>query len=75
MTNTTQKLLITTASMLLAGAGMTLNTSPPLPDNAIVLTPCEQEDSANCYWDNEVRGNGVGTSFVDIDGIAYYPEG
>jgi hypothetical protein len=74
MTNTTHKLLIATASMLLAGAGMTLNTSPPLPDNAIVLTPCEQEDSANCYWDAGTSGNGVGTSFVDIDGTAYYAE-
>lgn len=35
-------------------------------------TPCAMEDSANCYWDAASRGNGEGTSFVDIEGTAYY---
>ena len=40
----------------------------------MILGPCPTEDSANCYWDATVSGNGQGTSFVDIDGVAYYPE-
>lgn len=40
--------------------------------NAALLTPCELEDSRDCYWDAGNSGNGVGESFVDIKGIAYY---
>lgn len=40
----------------------------------MVLEPCEYEDSMNCYWNAQEQGNGVGTSFIDIDGTAYYPE-
>lgn len=40
----------------------------------ITLTPCEYEDSRNCYWDADVAGNGEGVSFIDVDGVAYYPE-
>lgn len=36
------------------------------------LTACEYEDSTDCFWDAEVRGNGSGDSFVDIAGTAYY---
>lgn len=38
---------------------------------AVILaltTPCATEDSANCYWDASSRGNGMGTSFIDIGG-------
>lgn len=35
-------------------------------------TPCPSEDSPNCYWDAGNMGNGVGQSFVDIGGVAYY---
>jgi hypothetical protein len=31
--------------------------------------PCEQEDSSNCYWDAQTRGNGHGRSFVDVAGL------
>ena len=34
-------------------------------------TPCATEDDTNCTWDANIQGNGVGTSFVDIDGTAY----
>jgi hypothetical protein len=37
------------------------------------LPACATEDSSNCFWDAAVQGNGQGTSFVDIDGVAYYP--
>lgn len=43
-----------------------------LPD--IVLVPCPEEDSRNCYWDATLMGNGVGRSFVNIGGVTYYPE-
>lgn len=38
------------------------------------LPPCEQEDSENCYWDAARMGNGLGRSFVNIDGTYYYEE-
>ena len=37
-----------------------------------VMPPCEYEDSTNCSWDADTRGNGVGHSFVDIGGTAFY---
>jgi len=33
-------------------------------------TPCATEDSSNCVWDAQARGNGVGQSFVDWNGHA-----
>jgi len=36
------------------------------------LRPCKQEDSRNCYWDAEFRGNGAGHSFADIRGSVVY---
>lgn len=37
-----------------------------------LLTPCASEDAHNCHWSAETAGNGHGTSFIDIDGTAYY---
>ena len=42
---------------------------------ALFLPACEFEDSANCYWDAASSGNGLGSSFVDINGTAYYLKG
>lgn len=39
---------------------------------ATTLGACEYEDSTNCFWNAQEAGNGIGQSFVDIDGIAYY---
>lgn len=36
------------------------------------IPPCETEDSNNCYWDAETRGNGQGRSFITWDGVTYY---
>ncbi len=36
------------------------------------LVACETEDSMNCVWDAQEQGNGIGESFVDIEGVAYY---
>lgn len=38
------------------------------------LGPCPTEDSTNCYWDAAQHGNGSGVSFVDVDGVTYYPD-
>jgi hypothetical protein len=35
-------------------------------------TPCASEDAANCVWIAAEQGNGSGTSFVDVNGTAYY---
>lgn len=65
---------------LLSVAGIVANaiaanpTPAPEPKQAtIILPPCPTEDSNNCYWDAQSRGNGQGTSFVVIDGVVYYP--
>jgi hypothetical protein len=31
---------------------------------AVLTTPCAEEDSTNCLWDAETRGNGEGRSFL-----------
>lgn len=36
------------------------------------IAACATEDSTNCYWDATTHGNGLGQSFLDIDGTAYY---
>lgn len=39
---------------------------------AIPTTPCQYEDSTNCYWNAQTMGNGQGQSFYDVDGQTYY---
>lgn len=41
----------------------------------VFLPPCEYEDSPNCSWDAGSAGNGVGNSFVNLDGTYYYLNG
>lgn len=36
------------------------------------ITECEWEDSTNCIW---MRIDDFGSTFVDVDGIAYYMNG
>lgn len=36
-----------------------------------LLPSCPTEDSTNCYWDAQSRGNGIGTSFVDVGGVVW----
>lgn len=38
---------------------------------AALETPCEQEDSMNCYWRADVMGNGQGDSFLNVEGHIY----
>lgn len=33
---------------------------------------CQHEDSSNCYWDAQRRGNGLGRSWVHLNGKVYY---
>lgn len=42
---------------------------------SLFMSPCEFEDSTNCYWAANVQGNGSGESFIDIMGTALYLEG
>jgi hypothetical protein len=46
----------------------------PLPMQLpnLLLPPCAQEDSVNCYWDARVMGNGTGESFINWNGVLYY---
>jgi len=36
-----------------------------------LYTPCAEEDSTNCFWESTARGNGSGSSFVNIAGVQY----
>ena len=36
-----------------------------------VLPPCPYEDSGNCAWDADTRGNGYGNSFVVVGDSEY----
>lgn len=36
-----------------------------------VLPACEFEDSSNCVWNADQRGNGLGQSFMDILGVVF----
>ena len=45
--------------------------------SALIVAPfivptCETEDSSNCVWIADIQGNGLGKSFLDINGTAYY---
>jgi len=53
---------------------MTLLLNIVLTLLASVLPACDAEDSTKCYWDADTRSNGVGVSFVDVGGTAYYWE-
>lgn len=39
------------------------------------LPPCVTEDSDDCYWDGDTRGNRSGLSFYTIDGTTTYEDG
>lgn len=52
-------------------SGIASATTDPCPFELATLPPCEYEDSADCYWDAANRGNGIGDSFVDIDGLIF----
>lgn len=36
------------------------------------LNPCRVEDGRRCYWQADVRGNGIGRSFVVLGGVRYF---
>lgn len=45
---------------------------------ALLLEPCQTEDSTDCWWDATVNGNGQGHSFVNYDGswqVIEFPQG
>ena len=48
------------------GIGAELNTL--IANLRFILPVCKAEDSVNCRWDAAARGNGVGESFISING-------
>lgn len=46
----------------------------PVPTPYPSLAPCDTDDGTNCYWDASTHGNGKGKSFVNWDGVTYYPK-
>ena len=44
-----------------------------LPDITLVPCPTDEVTNLDCYWDATMMGNGQGTSFIVIEGQAYYP--
>ena len=36
------------------------------------IPECKTEDSDNCFWNAQVRGNGEGRSFIVLDGRVFY---
>lgn len=52
-----------------------LDTNQQGRDNMTTnLGACEFEDSTNCIWNAQEQGNGIGESFIDIDGATFYIE-
>lgn len=46
-----------------------------LEDAASPLPACQTEDSTNCKWDADTQGNGIGQSFIDIEGKQLFISG
>jgi len=65
---------LTGALLLIAHGPAAEPTLPPTPTitHTQELPPCEEEDSDNCYWDADTRGNGEGHSFEVRDGVYTY---
>jgi len=40
----------------------------------LILSPCPTEDSDNCAWDAEWRGDGTGQSFYVVNDEVFYVE-
>ena len=60
------------AFCLIAANAYADGTDCPAP---VVLTPCQYEDSTDCYWQAQRTGNGIGRSFVDVNGTIYEWDG
>lgn len=39
---------------------------------AAILPICATEDSSNCHWGALEQGNGIGHSFIDLNGKVIY---
>lgn len=65
-------MLTTIAFCLLAGHAYSDGTDCP---SVVVLPPCAYEDSDDCHWHAQTRGNGMGQSFVNVNGTIYKWDG
>lgn len=54
-----------------AGIRVVLPTVP----FSINQAPCATEDSINCTWDGRTRNNGIGATFVDVNGVQIFLTG
>lgn len=62
-------------ALLMSIAGFAFGILIATPDPATNLVPqCVTEDSINCHWDAAEQGNGVGRSFVDVNGTLFYKD-
>ncbi|MEU5433847.1 hypothetical protein AB0G73_10775 [Streptomyces sp. NPDC020719] len=59
-----------------AGEHRPVERTTPKSSIRIELPPCTDEDSNNCVWKADQRGNGIGRSYVvDPQGIPIYLNG
>lgn len=47
------------------------SVTAPTVDDIATLAPCPTEDSDNCHWMATEHGNGMGMSWVNVNGITY----
>lgn len=69
------RIFLTIATILLPivlgiAVGLLLNLA--LTESPAALPPCPTEDSDNCFWQSTVAGNGMGRSFLSINGFTIY---
>ena len=72
MTTTSKRVTVTLAGLTL-GAALVASTGVSYSTGTVShkLPACATEDSTNCVWDATTRGNGKGTSFVNVNGITW----
>ena len=63
-----QKLAILVLAVAVLALGCTWQRASTVPAD---LPLCATEDSINCRWDSQLQGNGVGSSFIDVNGVTY----
>lgn len=73
MRYTSRALILTLVAGILAGiaAGAALGNAIDDTADRVELHACTTEDSVQCYWRADTMGNGVGQSFVDLNGHLY----
>jgi hypothetical protein len=68
-------LIVAAALSGLLGLGVAVAAATMAADPRGGLPACVTEDSSDCYWDADTRGNGEGRSFTDRGGVVTYWDG